>query len=230
VRQEAITTGVVRPPRAKSGGGKKWIFIGGGLAAVGAGAAVALGGGKNKPPTVGDIVVNPRVVGIASLTEFDFSASASDPNGDALTYQWTFGDGTSGSTLERPKHVYGGASVSTPFQVTLTVSDGVSSSAPKPTSVDVTKLDGSWATAPDANGITRSLLLTQTGTLLSGAYNHGGCSTGGSAAGQVTAPRTVSLLLNAGCWEPITFSGTISDDAKSMSGTAQDTALTFRRP
>jgi hypothetical protein len=229
VRQEAIAAGVIHPPRAKSGGGTKWILIGGGLAAAGAGAAVALGGAKNKPPTVGDIVVSPRVVGIANLTEFEFSASASDPNGDALTYQWTFGDGNT-STLAAPKHVYSGTSVSTPFQVTLTVSDGVSSSDLKSTSVSVTLLDGSWATEPDANHIIRSLLLTQSGTLLSGAYNHGGCTTGGSANGQVTAPRTVSLQLNAGCWEPITFSGTISDDAKSMSGTAQDTALTFRRP
>ena len=54
--------------------------------------------------------------------EITFDASASsDPNGDALTFAWDFGDGESGSGVSTT-HTYttGGS-----FAVTLTVSDGI---------------------------------------------------------------------------------------------------------
>jgi subtilisin family serine protease/PKD repeat protein len=56
---------------------------------------------------------------------FDGSAST-DANGDALTYAWTFGDGTTGTGV-RPSHAF--AALNT-YPVTLVVSDGVSDSAP----------------------------------------------------------------------------------------------------
>ncbi|HEY6854066.1 MAG TPA: PKD domain-containing protein [Gemmatimonadales bacterium] len=54
-----------------------------------------------------------------SAVQFDGSAS-SDPDGDALTYAWTFGDGSSGSG-PTPSHVYADNAV---YTVTLVVSDG----------------------------------------------------------------------------------------------------------
>src|SRR5262249_12692883 len=59
-----------------------------------------------------------------------FSGSAStDPDGDALTYIWDFGDGTTG-TGPTPIHTY-----TTPgeFTVTLVVNDGAEISAPATT-------------------------------------------------------------------------------------------------
>ncbi len=50
---------------------------------------------------------------------FDASNS-SDPEGDALSYAWTFGDGETGEGVQAT-HVYGAAGN---YQVTLTVSDG----------------------------------------------------------------------------------------------------------
>jgi PKD repeat protein len=57
--------------------------------------------------------------GLAPLTtQFDASGS-SDPDGDALTYKWDFGDGTTG-TGAKPSHTYG---FNGHYTATVTVSD-----------------------------------------------------------------------------------------------------------
>jgi subtilisin family serine protease/PKD repeat protein len=60
-------------------------------------------------------------------------AASSDPDGDPLTYRWTFGDGGT-STLAAPGHTY--TTVGT-FTVTLIVNDGHVDSAPATTTVTI---------------------------------------------------------------------------------------------
>lgn len=63
---------------------------------------------------------------VGQSVQFDGSGS-SDPNGDALTYNWDFGDGMSGIGV-KPTHTYTAAGS---YNVALTVSDGtLSSNAP----------------------------------------------------------------------------------------------------
>ena len=66
---------------------------------------------------------------------FDGSASA-DPNGDALTYSWDFGDGATGIGVS-PSHTY---AASGNYTVTLVVSDGALQSDPATTRVEVVDL------------------------------------------------------------------------------------------
>ena len=70
----------------------------------------------NHPPTAA--AGGPYTGTEGALVSFDGSGSA-DPDGDALTYAWNFGDGSGGSGV-RPSHAYvdNGA-----FTVTLTVTD-----------------------------------------------------------------------------------------------------------
>ena len=66
--------------------------------------------------------------GIAPLTT-TFSADATDPDGDDLTYAWDFdGDGTTDSTAKSPQRTYATAGIYT-AKVTVTDEHGVSASA-----------------------------------------------------------------------------------------------------
>ncbi len=67
-----------------------------------------------------------------TLIQFDGSAS-SDPDGDALTFAWNFGDGNSATGM-MPAHTYISAGS---FQVSLTVSDGTTDSAASVTSAEI---------------------------------------------------------------------------------------------
>lgn len=71
----------------------------------------------NLPPTA--VLTTPTCVGLTC----NFSgASSTDPNtGDAVSYLWSFGDGSATSTSASPSHVFAAAGT---YTVSLTVSDG----------------------------------------------------------------------------------------------------------
>src|SRR5207244_7183705 len=70
----------------------------------------------NRPPTA--VVGGPYSGTEGAAVSFDGSGS-SDPDGDALTYAWTFGDGSSGTGV-KPSHSYANNGS---YTVTLTVTD-----------------------------------------------------------------------------------------------------------
>ena len=65
----------------------------------------------------------------------NFKATASDPDGDALHYDWDFGDGSPHSTAPNPTHVYMSTGNRT---ARVTVDDGRGMSASAPVSMGVT--------------------------------------------------------------------------------------------
>ncbi len=75
-------------------------------------------GPQNRPP-VARASANP-LAGPVPLNVAFSSAGSSDPDGDALTYLWTFGDGTT-SSAANPSHTYAQAGT---YTATLQVSDG----------------------------------------------------------------------------------------------------------
>ncbi len=199
-------------PAAKSGGSsKKWLLIGLGAAAVGAGAFVALRD-TNKAPTVSGVSANPTPA--LQGTGVSFSATATDPDGDSLTYSWNFGDGATG-TGASPTHVYDGAGT---FSVSVEVSDG-KKKATGSCSADVRGLAGRWA-GNFANGYPFVINFAQSGANLSGSYQ--AAYGAGPLTGNVTPPLGVRFTVNVPGYYPFNFNGTVGSSLNSITGTASD--------
>ncbi len=101
--------------------------------------------------------------GVTTGQSIAFTATASDPDGDPLTYSWDFGDSTPNSTSQNPAHSYSAAGT---YSAKVTVSDGKGGTANDTLSITVTgtscppgyrddfngtALDASWSVLrPDA--------------------------------------------------------------------------------
>ncbi len=96
----------------------------------------------NQPPTV-SASANPTS-GPAPLNVAFSSAGSSDPEGQALSYSWTFGDGTT-STQANPSHTYAAAGI---YQARLTVSDGRRDSVSPPISISAGSLPSATILSP----------------------------------------------------------------------------------
>ena len=129
--------------------------------------------GSNQPP-VAQASANPTTGPTPLVVNFS-SAGSSDPEGQPLTYAWNFGDNTT-STAANPTHTY---TTPGPYQVRLTVSDGVNStiSAPlsisagsRPTATILSPTDGTSFRAGDVITFSGSATDAEDGTLPASAY------------------------------------------------------------
>jgi PKD repeat protein len=105
--------------------------------------------------------------GVASLTAFAMTAAAIDPDGDPVTFEWEFGDGTRGTGPAFSKtYAAGGAAT-----VTLTVSDGRGLSATDRRTVTVGSMTGNWSGTVNFGGNDNrvsTMSLTQAGGVITG--------------------------------------------------------------
>jgi glucose/arabinose dehydrogenase len=86
--------------------------------------------------------------GPAPLAVSFSSGGSIDPEGQPLTYAWTFGDGDT-STAANPSHTYSQAGL---YSARLTVSDGVNSTASTPVTISVGNKPAATITSPQ-NGL-----------------------------------------------------------------------------
>jgi cytochrome c len=94
----------------------------------------------SRAPVITSMTVSPGFA-VAQLTTVSYAASATDADGDSLTYVWDFADGTS-ATGAAVVHTYG--NVFGLRSARLTVSDGRGGTASDTRAVTVGNLSGLW--------------------------------------------------------------------------------------
>ena len=143
-----------------------------------------------------------KTTGAAPLTvAFDGSGS-SDPDGDTLTYDWDFGDGSAHSSAAKPSHTYSQPGT---FQAKLTVSDGRGKSASKTIAITA------GGTAPVA---------TITAPATGFKYRDGDQV---QLSGSATDPDQGQLPASALSWQVILHHGSHTHFNSSFTGVAQAT-------
>jgi len=198
-------------PQKKKGNMLKWLLPVAGGGAVG--AVLLVRAMSNKPPVAGTVSVSPTGAGLVGATNFSItSQGASDPNGDPLTYSWSYGDSGSG-TGANVNHVFNSAGT---YNDTVTVSDGKASATASAT-VTVRDLTGTWVgniytTSCGTNWLTWTL--TQSGSTLTGSHYD---TTNGfrSLTATVSDPMNVRIVLSSG----VVYTGSVNSAFTQISGT-----------
>ena len=113
--------------------------------------------GTNRAPVVNSVTVNPPF-GIQDRTQFSFSAGASDPDGDPLTYTWSIGGSSFTGSNVATTLATGGALIGS-----VTVSDGRGGSTNGSQTFVVGTLTGAWVGTAEGLGKFTMTLPTQTG-------------------------------------------------------------------
>ena len=96
-----------------------------------------------KPPVV-SIIAPATNVSTAPYTSLSFQATATDPQGGAMTYGWTFGDGTTGTGLGPLSHAYINPGT---YAATFTATDAQSLASSAARTITVTIPTGNIVTA-----------------------------------------------------------------------------------
>jgi hypothetical protein len=160
------------------------------------------------------MTVNPTF-GIASLTTFALSASASDPDNDPVTLTWAFGDGTTGTGSAFSK-IYQGSGAAT---VTVTASDGRGGTVSDSRTLTVGSLTGGWSGQWSSYQFTMNL--SQSGGFVSGTYNDrdGAGRTDPAQPGTISSGGAVVLRMKQGAFGDFTFTGQMDSTGRRVSGT-----------
>jgi hypothetical protein len=171
----------------------------------------------NRAPVINSMAMAPAF-GIAQLSTFSFSANASDPDGDSLTYTWSVGGNSFSTASGTIQFSSGGTSVAT-----VTVTDGKGGSVSDSRSFVVGSMAGTWSGT--LAGLPITMTLTQPGAgLISGTWVQ-------AAGSGILDPATINkidasgnvtmrLKVSQGRFNDFTITGTIDQTGARFVGVA----------
>ena len=173
-------------------------------------------GPANASPTV-VVSKSPDGVMVAGVTAAVLTATASDANGDALTFTWDLGDGQTASGAS-VVHVYAREGV---LPVALTVSDSRGGVTMVGTSITVGTLGGRWLLSEGGGKFyERGFDIVQAGPELGGrpfSEPDKGCL--GDLHGHMTSPRTLRFEFQACDGNVVVIDGTATSDLLQIPAT-----------
>ena len=168
----------------------------------------------NRSPVINSLSVAPSF-GISELTLFTFSAAASDPDGDPVSYAWDLagsaGSGTNGTITLKG---------SGPAVMKVTVSDGKGGSVSDTRTVTVGTATGTWR----GNGVdlgTFTMVLVQTGARVTGTYSDpyfGQGQIDPAQPGSINASGHIELRTKQSVFTDFTFKGDMDSTGRRIVG------------
>jgi hypothetical protein len=174
---------------------------------------------QNRAPTITAMNFAPTF-GISGLTQFSFNASATDPDGDAVSFAWDVaGNAFTGSN--------GAATFSgsaTPGTARLTVTDARGLTTSDSRTFTVGSMSGAWTvTTGPLQGATFNLTQTNTG-IVTGTFNLPGIGTGNTdpaQPGRIDAGATLTMRVKIGAFTDFNMNGRMLDTGRRVDGTLQ---------
>jgi PKD repeat protein len=199
------------------------------------------GGGTTTPTNRAPVITNATFTpafGVAFLQLFTGAVSATDADGDALSYSWDFADGTS-STQQNPTKTYTGSGGT--MAVRVTVSDGKAmttfdprtATASSTITVAVGSMTGYWSGTIDLNtclpGQTKPVTatLTQSSTVVTGSvvlaqglcsFQPGTAITDPAEPGTINAAGALNVRVKIPPYTDVYFRGTMDSSGKRITG------------
>jgi hypothetical protein len=181
----------------------------------------------NRAPTLTSMNFTPTF-GMAGMTVFSYNATATDPDGDSLTYTWNVAGnsatGTNGTAL------FSAGNTGGPTTATLTVTDGKGGTATDTRNFVLGSMTGPWQiTSGPLVGSTFSLSQSASG-VVTGSFNLPGFGNGNTdpaQPGRVTEAGALTMRVKIGAFTDFTMNGNIATGTgRSVSGTLQGSGFT----
>lgn len=177
----------------------------------------------NRAPVINAMAFTPAF-GIMGFTQFSFNASASDPDGDAISYAWDVAGnaftGTSGNII----FTGGGNGVAR-----LTVTDSKGLSATDTRNFTVGSMTGSW-TIISGQLSTATFNLTQnTAGIVTGTFNLPGIGNGNTdpaQPGRIDGNGALTMRVKIGPFTDFNMVGTMDNTGRRVSGTLHGSGFT----
>lgn len=184
----------------------------------------------NRAPVISGATVNPAW-GVSTLTTHSFTSAATDPDGDAVSYAWDFGNGTA-STSPSAAVTFNNANTTT-YQAKVTVTDSRGAAASSTVTVVSTAITGTWNGTVIGIPITTSMTQYLGGVVL-GSYSIPMAGIAGEigpsgAPGRIQANGQFELRFKArtgGSYTDFFYRGTMDPTGRRLTGTLQGSGFT----
>ncbi len=172
---------------------------------------------QNRAPIINSMAVTPTF-GIANITSFTYSASASDPDNDALSYTWSLAGNAATGSAGQVIFINGFSSTAD-----LTVSDGKGGSVSDSRPFTVGSMSGNWTGTNSTLG-TFTMNLTQTATFITGTYSDvdtarfGTGRTDPAQPGIIRPDASFEIRMKQGNFTDFTFRGSMDNTGRRATG------------
>jgi hypothetical protein len=171
----------------------------------------------NRNPVINGMTITPALA-VSELSSITFDSSASDPDGDPVSYKWELNTNTP-LTDTRQTFTIGRFTGSGSLTVKLTVSDGKGGTATQSKTLNVGSMTGTWRGTGQIIG-TFTLTLSQTGGTITGSMTTilGPGQLDPAQPGTIDAEGNVQMRVKTSVYTDFNFRGRMDASGTRITG------------